>query len=110
MDADHYPAEEIESIFGIKMETRAVDYSRPLPTGVLVFNAWMGLYKSFCELRLMDFDEEAQGGHRALEQAVKRTRQEFSEEIVQAMLAGDLPGWFQTQVGALPQRQLWNDQ
>ena len=46
MQTDMYPYEQIEAIFGIKMEQKNPHEVKNMTIGTIVFNVWVGLYKN----------------------------------------------------------------
>ena len=99
-DNDMYPTENMELIFGIEMGSNENKVDRgyigiDFPIGNLMLNVWLFLYKAYFEFETVDYDEDDQ---QARSKAVKDTLLLFRRNMASALLAGNLPGWFQSSV------------
>jgi hypothetical protein len=89
---DMYPGEDIEKIFGIKMNSDNDDDRNVLkkyPIGNLLFTVWQLLWKCYIE-----FESGSKGVNL------------FKITIKKALLAGELPSWFRQNVEKYG--ELWN--
>ncbi|PNW83206.1 hypothetical protein CHLRE_06g311100v5 [Chlamydomonas reinhardtii] len=115
--ADMYPAEAIERVFGVCMDTSGRSSGMDLrawASGALVFGAWITVKRWWVEDRrhqrreaAMEVDERDDHGAQE-EQAWARERawlrelaQEWRRELEQQLLGGSLPDWFAGQLAAL---------
>ncbi|KAG2492045.1 hypothetical protein HYH03_009774 [Edaphochlamys debaryana] len=95
LNDDLYRSAATEGIFGVRMEaTSPYGDLRGMTMGQLVFNAW----RWYFEDRMQELDEEDDG---ALDRAYKRAHKESVGDLVRALLAGTLPGWYEGQLRRL---------
>mmetsp|Transcript_27591 Transcript_27591/g.60358 ORF Transcript_27591/g.60358 Transcript_27591/m.60358 type:complete len:257 (-) Transcript_27591:643-1413(-) len=104
---DVYPAENIESIFGIQMHpgppaTRSLSLEC-MPIGNLVYNCWAWLAKGHFQLKLVSIlrNSNIQEDDPQFHSILLQVSQGFSEDLEAALLQGNLPSWFETQIRGL---------
>jgi hypothetical protein len=92
--SDLYPPKEEELIYGIEMNNTylqtgyvGIDY----PIGVLTYSAWKFLHRAYIEFESHASDDDD-------EEAFERAVFLFRYQVAQALLAGELPSWFQKSV------------
>ncbi|GFR49074.1 hypothetical protein Agub_g11101, partial [Astrephomene gubernaculifera] len=106
LDADAYPAEAMEGIFGVRMNCaggqRKVDSDLSTwPMGNLTFGAWITIRNWFFEDRMMAAYELGPDEQDKLQEMAKRAAAEFVEEIARVLVQGRMPQWYEEQLRKL---------
>jgi hypothetical protein len=91
-----YPPADIEGFFGIQMtnDNNAKGISK-YPTGALVYNAWVFIFKSFLSEYLTEYSETDEDRARRQREVAEATHK-FSVLIRQAIIENRLPEFFQS--------------